>query len=247
MTDHDPGQGGRPRGPRDDVAAELAALRRLCGETDDITRESAALLSELAPKVIDIEAQLGALDAGGNTAVKPEDPAVTAVKAELGMRPVPPAPWCWPLFDRDQAAAAWDALARWVGDVLVPGYELTRGDLPDCWAQHPRMVNELTWLRAAYLESHQPGAAAGQAQDWHLRGLPGALSGLRTAVPVKSGGGSRQRPLCGPGHHQGCAGVHDDEDEEHRQEPAAAAHWRGHWFEAMTKDLQGRRPVPDGL
>ena len=36
-------------------------------------------------------------------------------------------------------------LARWVGETLVPRYELTRNELPDCWALHPPVVAELSW------------------------------------------------------------------------------------------------------
>lgn len=245
MTDHDT-EGGQPDAsgaPRDgDGAGELAALRRSWRETDDITRESAEVLSELAPRVADLEAQLGAAGAHPTEprCERREDPAVTARRAELGMLPVPPAPWCWPLFDAEQAAAAWDALAVWVAQVLVPGYAITRGDLVDCWPCHPPMVNTLSWLRASYLEAHAVGAAAVLAQDWHLRALPGALAGLRGAIPVEAGGGGHQRPLCGPGHHETRAGVHDDEVDEQRLMEAQREHWATAWRSARSTTVAGQ-------
>lgn len=245
MTGHDPEPGARPDqahtpGDRDvaaELAAELAALRRCWRETDDIARESAGVLSELAPQVADLEAHLDAreVEAGGSGSARREDPAVTARKAELGMLAVPPAPWCWPLLDPEQATAAWDALARWVDQVLVAGYTISRGTLLDCWPLHPPMVNELSWLRASHLEAHTVGAPAMLAQDWHLRALPGALAGLRAAVPVEAGGGGRQRPLCGPGHHHTRAGVHDDTLDEQRIAPARREHWDAAWREVTAR------------
>ena len=246
MTGHDDTvQGGRPHGPRDDVASELAALRRSLRETDGIARESAEVLSETAPLVAELAEQVAALrDAGVGVSVAHEDSATAATRATLGMAPIPPTPWCWPLFDHDEAAAAWEALALWVGEVLAPGYELTRRDLPDCWALHPRMVAELSWLRASYLEAHARGEVAVKAADWHLRHLPGALAALAAAVPVELGVAGARHPLCGPGHHRGPAGVPADEYEEWRQEPTTAEHWRPHWSTAQPRDLQDRRPGP---
>lgn len=187
------------------VVAELRALRARLGETDDIARECAGLLSETVPKVMDLEETVAALrgtvaalvaDADDTPA---EDPALTAAKERLGLRDDPRGPWCWPLLDPDQAAAAWEALVRWVDGLLVPTYGVTRGQLPDCWPQHPRMVAEMTWLRHTYLEAHQRDATAVKAQDWHLRALPGALLAIQNAIPTT--GGHRPDPKCGPGHH----------------------------------------------
>lgn len=223
-------------GGEGDLAAEVAALRRRARETDAIARESAAVLSELAPHVHDLTQAQASEAADGNAGTAQQtgigDQAGDAARAELGMADVPPAPWCWPLFDDEQATAAWEALARWVDRVLVPGYGITRGELPDCWPHHPRMVNELSWLRAAHLDAHQDGAAATLAQDWHLRALPGALAAVAAAVPLEHGAGSRRRPLCGPGHHHSRTGVHEDEtqqaagmlaDAEHRHPTAGPA------------------------
>jgi hypothetical protein len=241
-----PDPGGRPGG-NGDVAAELRALQRAVREVDDIARESAGVLSETAPKVVELEEHVAKLrgtvaalvaDAEDTPA---EDPALTAAKAALGMRPEPPGPWCWPLLDADQAAAAWDSLARWVGEVLVPTYELTRGDLLDCWPRHPRIVAELSWLRHAYLDAHARGAVPAKAADWHLRHLPWVLATIRGVARPNP----NDPPLCGPGHHL----THPDEDdrylaEKSAGEPATLEQWHDAWLEAGVADLAGGRRAP---
>lgn len=230
------------RGGMRDVAAELRSLRRAVREVDDIARESAGLLSETAPKVADLEEHVATLrgtvaalvaDAENTTA---EDP-LTATKTALGMRPEPPGPWCWPLLDAGQAAAAWDALARWVGEVLVPTYELTRGDLLDCWPCHPRLVAELSWLRHAYLDAHARGALAAKAADWHLRHLPGVLATFRGLARASL----NDPPLCGPGHHLTRL---EGEDrylaDRMTSEPAGREHWWAALLEAKSSDLSIR-------
>ena len=227
-----------------DVAAELLSLRRAVREVDDIARESVGVLSETAPKVADLEEDVATLrgtvaalvaDAENTPA---EDPALTAAKTRLGMRPEPAGPWCWPLLDAEEAAAAWDALARWVGEVLVPTYELTRGDLFDCWPWHPRLVAELSWLRHAYLDAHARGAVPAKAADWHLRHLPGVLATIRgLARPSPN-----DPPLCGPGHHL----THAEGDDRYLAErsagePASAECWQSALQEAKTSC--SRRPA----
>jgi hypothetical protein len=252
----DSGQGGRPsstrRGAIGDVAAELRALRRTLRETDEITRESAGLLAETAPKVAALEEQVATLhgqvtalvDDAENTAA--EDPGLTAAKAAVGLRSDPPGPWCWPLLDRQQAETAWDALGRWVGELLVPTYGITRLQLFDCWPHHPAMLAQLTWLRQGYLEAHLPGAPATKAQDWHLRSLPGVLAALPGLVPTEAG--TKPEPLCAPGRHLqkiDYSAARAEEYDQARMLPATVEHWGPAWREAMTADLTHRRPAPD--
>ena len=91
----------------------------------------------------------------------------------------------WAALTAEQAAVQWPILARWVGEVLVPRYELTRDELPDCWALHPPVVAELSWLRTAYVQAY-------------LTQVP-APAGRGLAHPVAAGGadpdpGAGQRP-----------------------------------------------------
>lgn len=233
-----------PGDGRDDVAAELRALRTRVAETDAIARESAGLLAETAPKVFQLEEHVAALHGtvtallahAGAEDTPAEDPAVTAAKSQLGLRPEPPGPWCWPLLDAVQATAAWDALGRWVGEVLVPTYELTRGQLPECWPHHPRLVTELSWLRHGYLEAHTHGAPAQKAADWHLRQLPGVLAATQVLA-------RRDPDGCGPGYHLGRCPDQDQYLVTRREaEPLRPELWRDAWHEAKTTDLIARRP-----
>ncbi len=251
MTSEDDGRGGRSIG---DVAGELRALRRTVRNTDDIARESAGLLSEIAPKVIDLEGHVATLrgtvaalvaDAENTPA---EDPALTAAKAAVGLTPDPPGPWCWPLLDRDQAAKAWELLARFVGELLVPTYGITRETLHDCWPRHPAIVAELTWLRETYREAHLTGTPAVRAADWHLRYLPGALAAIRAAYPVDN---TSHHPatLCGAARYLQRLNADEADRErydETRAHPATFVHWGPAWRQVRDADLAGRRPAPDG-
>lgn len=254
MAGEDDDQGARPGRPDvlRDVAAELRALRRSLTGTTDVARETAGVVSEIAPKVYHLEGQVAVLrgtvgklveEAEGTPA---EDPSLTATREAHGLRNDPPGPWCWPLFDVEQATKAWQALARWVGEVLAPQYGITLGEVPDCWPRHPRMVAELSWCRQAYLEAHTRGAAATKAQDWHLRGLPGVLAAISGAIP--KGGHQGRDVLCGPGHHMRRPTYEENQvvpPEERARQLVIVERWQDHWREAMAADLAGRRPAPE--
>lgn len=51
-------------------------------------------------------------------------------------------------MDVEAARAEWPRLVRWIAEVFVPWYEVTRDELPDCWALHRRV--ELSWLATAH-------------------------------------------------------------------------------------------------
>jgi hypothetical protein len=102
------------------------------------------------------------------------------------------APVDWASLTEDQAAAQWPILARWLGEVLVPRYELTRDELPDCWALHPPVVAELSWLRTTYVQAYLPRSPAQLAADWHLRWRPGVLTQVREWMKPDE---------CSPGKH----------------------------------------------
>jgi hypothetical protein len=63
----------------------------------------------------------------------------------------------------DQAATAWGDLAHWIAEVLVPWYQITRDELPNCWAMHRPAVVELSWLRSAHIEAFASNTAAHHA------------------------------------------------------------------------------------
>jgi hypothetical protein len=102
------------------------------------------------------------------------------------------APVDWAALTEQQAAAQWPILARWVGEVLVPRYELTRDDLPDCWALHPPVVAELSWLRTAYVQAHLSRSPPQLSADWHTRWRPAVLTRIRELIKPDE---------CSPGKH----------------------------------------------
>jgi hypothetical protein len=143
---------------RRDVAALQAELARIAA----LLGENADLLAQVLPRVGALDTELA--DLAGR------------VDELTGATPAVVAPVDWPALSADAAAAEWEALASWVADVLGPFYEITRAQLPDCWALHRPAVIELVWLRRCYAAAHAPDAAPGAAGEWHTRwrrGRPG--------------------------------------------------------------------------
>ena len=85
--------------------------------------------------------------------------------------------WCWRYAGASATESLWKELGDWV-DWIRHRYPLARR-IPDCWAEHPELVEELTalWLawQAAYVERDAPLTAAA---EWHDRWLPGVLHRL---------------------------------------------------------------------
>jgi len=85
--------------------------------------------------------------------------------------------WCWRYAGASAAESLWVELGDWVGWIRHR-YPLARR-IPECWADHPEVVEELTalWLawQAAYVERDAPLTGAA---EWHDRWLPGVLHRL---------------------------------------------------------------------
>jgi len=62
------------------------------------------------------------------------------------------------------------------------GHEITRDELPDCWALHGPAVIELLWLRSAHVQAYIPGAAPHVAGKWHPRWRPGVITRLPVMI-----------------------------------------------------------------
>ena len=245
MTDTGPRP---PEGPRRgdtlrQVAAELGALRRDVDRTSGLVREHGSLLAESLPRLDAIAgdvAKLRGTVAALTAEAEEEDErqaADLAARRAVGMAPEPPGPWAWPILDHDTATAAWDSLARWVGEVLCAWYAPTRGQLPDCWPLHRRAVLELTWLRQTHVDAHAHRAPGHLAAEWHARWLPAALAGVCAAIDPER---------CPPGQH-----LIDSRDRAQRvttserdrlvAEPTTPARWQPHLRAAADVDLKARR------
>ena len=109
-----------------------------------------------------------------------------AIRTRLKNRPVD-----WVGLSEEQAKAQWPILARWVGEVLVPWHELTRDDLPDCWAVHRPVVVELSWLRSTYVQAYHPRSPTHLAGEWQVRWRPAALARIKELTKE-----------CQPGEHR---------------------------------------------
>lgn len=113
---------------------------------------------------------------------------------------------CWPTLGVEDAAAAWQSLARFVARVLNLWYPMTRAQLPDCWPAHRPAVVTLSWLHQTYQHVVDNEATDHhQLADWHIRLLPAALAELDAVIDSQQ---------CWPGHHQvpGTPVTTDDEE-----------------------------------
>ena len=211
--------GGGPVSPRRDrIVSELAGEVRAARA--DVTRLAAAvadnadLLAHVLPRVAGLDdavAELGGrVDALADTA-----PPAGAAAVD------------WPALTAEQAAAEWEALAAWVATVLGPFYEITRAQLPDCWARHPPAVIELVWLRRAYAAAHAPDATATAPAEWHTRWRRDALANIATLIPKR---------WCRPGEHY----VHEHD----RPHDRPYAEQTGRPPPAPYRHTPGRRPDP---
>ncbi|MFE2755645.1 hypothetical protein ACFXGA_26960 [Actinosynnema sp. NPDC059335] len=125
---------------------------------------------------------------------------VNLVLAEMPRQPKHP-PVCWVGLTADQAEQTWMLLGEWVDEILVGRYFVDRRQLPDCWALHPGAVEELSWLRTAWLHAFVPTAGAVPAAEWHTRWRSAALDAVADAV-VREAVVTRKNK-CGPGVHLG--------------------------------------------
>lgn len=206
----DTGAGGAPS-PADDAGAELpeqAAVEVVAGRRH---RDVMARLGQVDTRVDELAADMARV-AGLHTelaVVVSEDlgprldglwevcreeigqlrTAVAELLAEQDKQKNPPVDWI--AMTEEQAAKQWPVLARWIGERLVPWYELTRADLPDCWALHRPVVVELSWLRSAHVQAYLDHTHPHITAEWHARWRPFVVARIKEAIDK-----------CRPGEHQ---------------------------------------------
>lgn len=161
----------------------------------------------------------------------------------------------WPALTAEQALTEWEKLAHWITDVFVPWYQITREQLPDCWALHRPAVLELSWLHTTHLEAFTSHAAPHQAADWHTRWRPSVSQRIQECIPRR---GTR---YCTPGEH---LITPDHQRTTHSIPPppnivtptptpthrppmpseqlAERHHWQHFYQQALTADLASRQP-----
>jgi hypothetical protein len=226
MNPDDTRPGDRP----DDGQAALAAVAGLAREIEALAREVAALrpvpaqLADLAGIVAVLSQQAGGPQPGGPGAV-PAAPAGGAGSAgEAGSG------WSWLDHDGDfaEAVALLADLTAWMGEVYLR-YPDAVGGLPECWLWHPDLVEELLWLRAAWLAAYRgEKPLIALAGDWHDRARPGVVRRIKAVA----GTCSLECHQARGDHHRGAAPV----------PLAEAIHLIGDWWATAR---EATAPEPD--
>ncbi len=104
---------------------------------------------------------------------------LTGDVARLTAAPGGTAPPSWlALGELDDAAATQARLIDWMHGVYLRFADGSR-TLPGCWLWHPEVVEELLWLRAAWIAAHEPSATIAQVADWHDRHRPGVVRRIK--------------------------------------------------------------------
>jgi hypothetical protein len=131
----------------------------------------------------EIEGLRRAVDASSGVPQRVEDLAAVvadladAVEQLTAMPEVAP-PVCWLDFadDETEAFAVLGKLSAWLEAIYL---RYTDAALPDCWAYHPDVVEELLWLSQAWQAAYAgPRASISQVADWHDRQRPGVTRRL---------------------------------------------------------------------
>ncbi|WP_103383426.1 hypothetical protein [Pseudonocardia dioxanivorans] len=242
--------------PSTGTAAALAEMRRLrdevaqlrtavaggegSGELRALVQDLAARHTELASAVSEgLAPELGALRQFTTEELARQRQQLNEVLQALSRERNPPVDW--PQLTAAQARHQWAVLARWIAEVLVPWYEVTREELPDCWALHRPVVIELSWLRSAHVQAYAPTSPPHVAGEWHQRWRPGVIARLAQVI---------DRRLCRPGEHlvpqgesRGGQPVPPRSGERlipPSQQLAEARHWQENYVAAVQADLQWR-------
>lgn len=140
------------------VAADVAGLRRRVGELEQQLVRPAA--DSDAPE-----------DDQGDDEDTPEFDGVRV--------------WNWSAMDTAETTTARRELATWLRDVLTVRYPaiLTHSGWKPCWYRHLDVVEELSWLYAAWRAAYEdPDARPIQAGEWHDKWFPGVMDRIESAM-----------------------------------------------------------------
>ena len=88
--------------------------------------------------------------------------------------------WSWPDLNAQEAVQAWAALSDWMRDVLLPRYPDVERILYPCWYRHPKVLDALTALYAAWVAAYRnPTASPSDAAAWLNTWLPAMLGHMK--------------------------------------------------------------------
>lgn len=109
--------------------------------------------------------------------------------AELATSTGPGAVRSWLALDEgdpDLARRLLSELARWMEAVFLR-FPDAAAVVPDCWAWHPDVVEELLWLMQAWSAAYfDDGGGVLRVADWHDRYRPGVVRRLKATVAACS-------------------------------------------------------------
>jgi hypothetical protein len=99
----------------------------------------------------------------------------------------------WPDLDGAEGSKRWGELEMWIVDVLRARYPEQAKSLPECWDEHPAMIDAVTagwlaWLAAYKAPGKLTGPITWQADITH--GMP-AMAKALDAVPCMAQGHRR--------------------------------------------------------
>lgn len=186
-------------------AEHLSRLARQVGELVDE-------VSQLLPRVDSLDIAVAGLATPGAQASDPDTgPGAGDGGGGVSSGPAATPATRWTQLSRHDRSEAWDALARWVAEVLNGEYRLSRVALPDCWPVHPRAVRELAWLRTLHVATTTgPPPRPETVAEWHTRWLPAAVANLSAAIDARE---------CAPGRHR----LTEEERRQHHDALTTAA------------------------
>jgi hypothetical protein len=166
-----------------DLGNEVRALRENVERVRRNTAETAGVVAEFAPQVLDLQEDMARVRAELDALVD---------QPEIKNPPID-----WVALPAEDAEREWDKLGQWVHEVLGGWYVITRAQLPDCWALHRPAFLHVSWLRTSHVEAYLARSHPSQAAEWNTRWLDGALEQIKEAIPD-----TRCRAAAGrPGDH----------------------------------------------
>jgi len=151
------------------LARELEGLRRTVDTTTAVSRR----VEDLAAVVADL-------------AVAVEQLTATPTVA-------PPVCWLDLAADEAEAFAVLSKLTVWLGGIYLAYSDAV---LPDCWAWHPDLIEELLWLSQAWQTAYAgPRASISLVADWHDRQRPNVARRIKQTAGACSIE-NHQTPAC---------------------------------------------------
>lgn len=166
-----------------DLAADLRKTRGEVHALRNTVVDLASTISEWGPHLEDTQREVAELR--GQVEELLESPEIKN------------APVDWFQLPAEDAEREWPKLGEFVHEVLGGWYEVTREQLPDCWALHRPAFLQVAWLRTSHIEAYLERSHPAQAAEFNVRWLDAALEKIKRAIPD-----SRCRALAGrPGEH----------------------------------------------